>query len=60
MASVELEQSGPILQTKLHRPPVTAGFVARTRLYDQLERSRNLPLALVSAPAGAFWARLWC
>jgi len=41
-----------ILRTKLHRPPVTANYVHRQRLVDRLNRYRNRPLTLVSAPAG--------
>lgn len=41
-----------ILQTKLHRPPITPELVPRTQLLARLEADRNLPLTLVSAPAG--------
>jgi LuxR family maltose regulon positive regulatory protein len=42
----------PILKTKLHRPPVPADYVPRQRLLNLLDRARNKPLILVSAPAG--------
>jgi len=43
---------GPLLRTKLHRPPVPSDFVPRPRLVDRLERGRNRPLSLVCGPAG--------
>ncbi len=42
----------PLIQTKLHRPPVTEDLVHRPRLLEQLDRNRRHPLTLVSAPAG--------
>jgi LuxR family maltose regulon positive regulatory protein len=42
----------PIIQTKLHAPPVPDDHVHRPRLLERLERGRDLPLTLVSAPAG--------
>jgi LuxR family maltose regulon positive regulatory protein len=47
--------TGPIVdlvQTKLHRPPVTADFVRLPALLERLSRHAHLPLTLVSAPAG--------
>jgi LuxR family maltose regulon positive regulatory protein len=44
--------STPILSTKLHRPAVPADLVPRVALLQQLERNRQRPLTLVSAPAG--------
>lgn len=41
-----------ILQTKLHRPALPRDLVSRTKLVSQLEKHRNRPLTLVSAPAG--------
>ena len=41
-----------MLFTKLHRPPITNDLVSRTRLVDFIEENRNLPLTMVSAPAG--------
>ncbi|MCP4376012.1 MAG: hypothetical protein GY794_07545, partial [bacterium] len=41
-----------IIRTKLHRPPVTKDLVPRTALLNQLDRYRQRPLTLVSAPAG--------
>ena len=45
-------RSIPILKTKLHRPAVAGDIVDRPFLYDRLDEGRNLPLTLVSAPAG--------
>ena len=42
----------PLIQTKLHRPPVSRDIVNRQHLFERLEAGRHLPLALVSAPAG--------
>ena len=42
----------PILRTKLNRPPVPSEHVHRTRLLDELEKGRERPLTLISAPAG--------
>jgi len=42
----------PILRTKLHRPPVYKDHLHRKRLLDRLEKNRQRPLTLVSAPAG--------
>ncbi len=45
-------EPGPILRTKLYRPPVAADVVRRGRLHDRLDEGRRRPLTLVSAPAG--------
>lgn len=42
----------PILGTKLHPPPVGTDVVPRPGLIARLEAGRELPLTLVSAPAG--------
>lgn len=42
----------PILTTKLYRPPVTADLEPRTGLLERLDRNRQRPLTLISAPAG--------
>lgn len=42
----------PLLRTKLHRPPVTTDLVHRERLHQRLNQGLELPLTLVSAPAG--------
>jgi LuxR family maltose regulon positive regulatory protein len=42
----------PLLQTKLHRPHVVTNHLHRQRLLDRLNRHRQRPLTLVSAPAG--------
>ena len=44
--------SFPLLSTKLHRPPVTAETVHRKRLNEIMDSALELPLTLVSAPAG--------
>jgi len=41
-----------ILRTKLHRPPVSAEHVYRSRLIDFLLKNQYKPLTLISAPAG--------
>ncbi len=42
----------PLLQTKLCRPPVPQNTVCRTVLHERLDAASDLPLTLVSAPAG--------
>ena len=42
----------PLLRTKLHRPPVTTDLVHRERLHERLSQGLEIPLTLVSAPAG--------
>jgi len=42
----------PLLTTKLYRPPVTPDLEQRTRLIERLQRTRQRPLTLISAPAG--------
>jgi LuxR family maltose regulon positive regulatory protein len=42
-----------ILPTKFYLPPLPAGFVARPRLYEPLDKALTHRLTLVSAPAGA-------
>ncbi len=44
--------SDPIINTKLHRPPVDRNYVYRPHLIAQLDNLRGKPLTLVSAPAG--------
>lgn len=41
-----------ILGTKFHQPNVSRDFVSRRRLLDKLDQSCELPLTLISAPAG--------
>lgn len=41
-----------ILYTKLHRPPITAAIIPRTRLLETMEQSVQYPMTLVAAPAG--------
>ncbi len=41
-----------IIQTKLHQPPLPMGMVKRPRLTGWLNKHRDRPLTLVSAPAG--------
>ena len=42
----------PVLRTKLYQPPVPDDLVLRLRLLEKLERQRQRPLSLISAPAG--------
>ena len=42
----------PVLETKLHRPPVGRKYVHRPHLMARLDQNRDKPLTLVSAPAG--------
>jgi LuxR family maltose regulon positive regulatory protein len=44
--------TAPILGTKFHRPNVSTDFVSRRRLLEKLDQSCELPLTLISAPAG--------
>ena len=41
-----------LLRTKLHRPVVPGDFLCRPRLHDLMNLGLELPLTLVSAPAG--------
>lgn len=47
-----IKDTGPILRTKLYRPPITDDIVLRSRLINRLEKNRKKPFTLVSAPAG--------
>ncbi len=49
---VSPEQHVPILSTKLYRPPVPADYVPRDALQTRLDAGREMPLTVVSAPAG--------
>jgi LuxR family maltose regulon positive regulatory protein len=42
----------PLIQTKLHRPPLPVDLVTRLRLTEWLDSRSMRPLTLVSAPAG--------
>jgi len=42
----------PLLQTKLHIPPLRPEFVPRPRLIERLNAGRHRKLTLISAPAG--------
>ena len=44
--------TGPILRTKLQRPPLSSNIIPRPRLIEQLEKGRQGVMTLVSAPAG--------
>ncbi len=46
------QETLPLLRTKLYRPPITPDLVLRPRLLERLERNRQRPLTLISAPAG--------
>jgi len=41
-----------ILYTKLHRPPITAAIIPRTRLLEMMENSVQYSMTLIAAPAG--------
>ena len=45
-------QNNILLQTKLHRPPITRELVDRPRLFEKLNGGINCPLTLVAASAG--------
>lgn len=54
--------ASPILKTKLYPPPITADMVPRLELLEWLERERQRPLTLISAPAGygkSIFASMW-
>ena len=44
--------SDPLIRTKLHRPLVDRNHIHRPHLLERLEKNRQRPLTLVSAPAG--------
>ena len=48
----DLEAAFPIITTKLYRPSVTADYINREVLDASLEAGLQLPLTVVSAPAG--------
>jgi len=54
------DQNSILLQTKLHRPPITRDLVVRSRLLGQLNSGINRPLTLVCAPAGFGKTTLIC
>jgi LuxR family maltose regulon positive regulatory protein len=45
-------QQYPLLQTKLHIPPIRSGLVRRPRLLEHLNAGLDRKLSLMSAPAG--------
>jgi len=47
-----LKSVDPVLETKLHRPPLPHDLVRRENLIALLDKERSRPLTLVSAPAG--------
>lgn len=58
----EITEPLPLLTSKLYCPPVTPDLVRRDRLIMLLERNRQSPLTLISAPAGygkSVLARTW-
>lgn len=42
----------PLLRTKITIPPLPAGYIARPRLTEMIERGARGPITLVCAPAG--------
>jgi LuxR family maltose regulon positive regulatory protein len=52
----------PVLKTKLYPPPITPDMVPRMELLERMERNRQRPLTLISAPAGygkSILASMW-
>lgn len=47
-----MKEKHPLLRTKLQPPRLRAGYLARPRLWAQLDRGLDAGLILVSAPAG--------
>jgi LuxR family maltose regulon positive regulatory protein len=45
-------QTIPVIRTKLYAPSITAGHQSRGRLIDMMDEALEVPLVLVSAPAG--------
>ena len=45
-------QDNILLQTNLHRPPITRDLIDRPRLFEQLNNGIDRPLTLVAASAG--------
>ena len=54
------DQNQILLQTKLHRPPITRGLIVRSRLLEQLKSDIDRPLTLVLASAGFGKTTLVC
>jgi len=54
------DQNQILLQTKLHRPPITRDLIVRSRLIEQLNSNIYRPLTLVCAPAGFGKTTLVC
>ena len=46
------DNTTPIIQTKLYRPPLQVDFIPRPQLLEQFDGWQQRPLTLVSAPAG--------
>ena len=46
------QTTDPVIRTKLHRPPVYRNHIQRPHLLERLEKNRQGPLTLVSAPVG--------
>ena len=46
------ESAKVILYTKLHRPPISASIIPRTRLIAAIENGVHNPMTLIVAPAG--------
>jgi len=47
-----LDNTGPLLETKLYVPRLRRGLVARPRLIERMRRGAESKLTLISAPAG--------
>lgn len=55
-----LDQTFPVLKTKLHRPALTPRLVPRTRLFERLSSGLQCRLTVVSAAAGSGKTTLLC
>jgi len=48
----EFVKPEPILRSKLFPPRITSDFIRREGLYEKMKRCADVPLTLVSEPAG--------
>ena len=51
-STAQVKDASPILDTKLHQPPIHENHIHRQRLLDRLDQRLQRPLTLVAAPAG--------
>jgi len=50
--SKSFQEFNPILRTKLYGPQLTTELIKRDRLIGAMNRALEVPLSLLSAPAG--------